>query len=59
MKRELEQLIKHYKEDNVERNKRRNTGECSEYEHTVKLVQYNATSGFIKVLESLLRNHCD
>jgi len=53
MEDKIKVLIIELKQENEDRNNAINSGECSEYAHTVLVHKYNLTIDFIKRLETL------
>jgi hypothetical protein len=53
MENKIKALITELKSENQDRSNAMNSGECSEYAHTVLVHKYNLTIEFIKRLENL------
>lgn len=54
MENKIKALIIELKQENKDRNGAINSGQCSEYAHTVLVHEYNLTIDFINRLEKLL-----
>lgn len=54
MKIEMQNLVRKLKNENEERSKKLNSGNISQYSHTVYVHEYNNTLEIIKQIESII-----